>query len=254
MNVLKDALLGGLSYLGLPRDRAVILMYHSVSSGVDYFANVEPKDFGRQMKHLADTNRPIVSLAELIRRLKTGEPLGGAIAITFDDGYRDNYETAFPILRRYGFPATIFVTTDLIGKTDKRNLPRLTGEQMKEMQASGLIDIEPHTRSHPHLSRLAEPEARAEILGSKEAIEQMLGKQCLYFAYPYGDSSDAVKSFVASIGFDAAAGVKEGTVTKESDLVDLPRVSIDASTTHAQFRGKSSHAIDLYQYLKKRRL
>lgn len=186
MNILKDALLGGLSFLGLPKDRAVILMYHSVSTGIDDFMNVEPKNFERQMKYLADSKRSVISLSELVRRFKNKEPLGGSLVLTFDDGYRDNYEVAFPTLKRHKFPATIFVTTGLIGKSDKRALPRLSVEQLKEMESSGLIDIEPHTVSHPKLATLNAADAKKEIDDAKKTIEDMLGKKAVHFAYPYG--------------------------------------------------------------------
>ena len=250
MNILKDAFLGGLSFLGLPESRAVILMYHSVSPGVNYFMNVEPRDFERQMNYLARSKRPVISLSELVRRLKAGEKLGGAVAITFDDGYRDNYDIAFSILKRHRFPATIFVTTELIGKSDKRALARLTVEQMREMESSGLIDIEPHTVSHPKLAKLNATDARKEIADAKAHIEALLAKKALHFAYPYGSYSEETERIVHECGFESATSTNEGTVESSSDPFHLPRASVDTSTTFAQFRGKLSRAVDAYQAIK----
>lgn len=249
MRFLKDLFFGGFSFLGLPRDRAVILMYHSVSARTDYFMNVEPEDFERQMKFISDSGRPVVALSELIRRLKAGESLGGAVVITLDDGYRDNYEIAFPILKQYNFRATIFVTTDLIGKTDTRNVPRLTVEQMKEMESSGLIDIEPHTKTHPKLSELTEEGARSEMAGSRDVLEGLFGKKARLFAYPYGNYNTLVRG-IAAREFDGAVTVTEHTVSATSKLFELPRVSIDSSTTSAQFKGKITRAVDVYSALK----
>jgi len=251
MNILKDAFLGGLSFLGLPEDRAVILMYHSISPGIDYFMNVEPKEFEQQMKYLADSKRPVISLSELVRRLRNKEPLGSSLVLTFDDGYRDNYEIAFPILKRHNFPATIFVTTGLIGKSDKRALPRLSVEQLKEMESSSLIDIEPHTVSHPKLATLNAADAKKEIDDAKKIIEELLGKKAAHFAYPYGSYAPETERIVRECGFESATSVREGTVGADSDLLHLSRVSIDSSTTFAQFRGKLSRGVDVYQWTKR---
>ncbi len=250
MNLLKEAFFRLATKPALPPDRASILMYHSVSAGADYFMNVEPKDFERQMAYLAEKKTPVIAFGELVRRLHSNQPLGGAVVLTFDDGYRDNYTVAFPILKKYGFPATIFVTTDMIGKVDKRNLARLSIEEIKEMEASGLIDIEPHTKTHPKLATLFATVAEQEIQGSKHAIEEVLGKSALIFAYPYGNFNDETERLVRDAGFVAAVSVGEGTVHAKSDSYRLPRNSIDRSTTFAQFKGKISTTIDLYVRLK----
>ena len=250
VNLLKEAFFRFSSTRPLPQDRAAILMYHSVSPGVDYFMNVEPDDFERHMAYLAEQKITVIALSELVARLKARKPLGGTVVLTFDDGYRDNYTVAFPILKKYGFPSTIFVTTDMIGKTDKRGLERLSVAEMKEMHASGLIDIEPHTKTHPKLATLPDDVAREEILGSKRAIEEMLGTSPRLFAYPYGSFNDSTECLVSACGFDAAVSVPEGTIGPENSLYRLPRNSIDTSTSFAQFKGKVSTAIDRYQKLK----
>lgn len=250
MSILKEAFFRIPGASRLPKNRAAILMYHSVSAGADYFMNVEPRDFEKHMAYLAEQKIPVIELSELVRRLKEGKPLGGAVALTFDDGYRDNYTTAFPILKKYRFSATIFVTTDMIGKTDKRGMRRLSTEEMKEMYASGLITISPHTKSHPKLAQLSDADARAEIEGSKKVIDQLFGMDAKLFAYPYGSANDTTKQIVEQRGFEAAVSVREGTVGPESEFLFLPRNSIDRSTTFAQFRGKVSTAIDHYHTLK----
>ena len=251
MNLIKDAFLGGLSLLGLPADRAVILMYHSIGPHNGYFWNVTAGEFAKQMTYLASTKRSVISLSELVRKLRAHEKLGGMVAITFDDGYRDNYTNAFPILKRYGFPATIFVTTDLVGAKDKRGFARLSLEEMQDMLASGLVDIQPHSKTHPKLAETSQARAREEVTGSKRAVETLLGIHATVFAYPYGNYNNVTQTIVRESGFEAAATVGEGTVHSRTDPYMLPRNSIDSSTTMAQFRGKVSHAIDHYESLKK---
>lgn len=249
MKMLKDVFLGCLSVLALPADRAVILMYHSVREEGPLF-NVTPAAFARQMAYLKHKKYDVVSLRELVRRLRTREPLGRVVVITFDDGYRDNYTHAFPILQQYRFPATIFSVTDAIGSKTNEHV-YLGVEEMNAMRDTTLIDIEPHTRTHPHLSRLSPERQREEINGSKEALERLLGTPCTLFAYPYGDFTDETARIANETGYEAAVTVREGTVGSHADLLRLPRVSIDASTTDAQFRGKCSRAVDLYEALKR---
>lgn len=234
---------------GLPTDRASILMYHSVSDS-DSFSSVPLRSFESQMAHLAKTKRPVISLAELVTRLKEKKPLSGSIVITFDDGYRDNYTNAFPILKRYGFPATIFMVTDLIGRTGERGMTYLSLQELKEMAVSGIVSVEPHSKSHPKLSTLSAPQAREEIEGSKKTLEGLLGKSARTFAYPYGNFNDETVNIVKEADFKAAVSVKEGTVRANADLFRLKRNSIDNSTTLAQFKGKISRAVDIYEGLK----
>ncbi len=250
-NILKEFFFAVVPKPRLPEGRATILMYHSVSSTPSYFSAVEPAAFEEQMAHLAAEKYPVITLAELVRRIRAGEPLGGGVVITFDDGYRDNYEIAFPILKKYGFPATIFVTTDLVGKSDKRGLARMNAEELAELEKSGLISIEPHSKSHPKLATLPAEAAREEIAGSKIFLEQALGKKCRFFATPYGSFNEETVRLIQELGFEAATTVAEHTtVSGTVDLLRLPRVSIDRSTTPAQFRGKLSRAVDWYEALK----
>ncbi|MDZ4226141.1 MAG: polysaccharide deacetylase family protein [Patescibacteria group bacterium] len=247
--MFKDIVLGSLSFLALPNDRAVILMYHSVSDTPNYFSAVSPKMFERQMAYLARTEKSVITLTELVRRLKGGEPLGGSVAITFDDGYRDNYTNALPILQKYAFPATVFVDTDLVGRADKRGLMRLTVAEMQELECAG-VEIQPHSKAHPRLGDLEVNRARDEVLGSKQQLESWLGKRANIFAYPYGSYNNNTEQIVREGGFDAAVTVREGTVQKNTDLYHLPRNSVDHSITFAQFKGKLTRAVDVYERIK----
>ena len=231
--------------------RAVILMYHSVSNREDYFFPVSEENFSKQIEFLHKSGRSVISLNELEKRIQSGQALSGEVVITFDDGYRDNFTQAFPILKKYNFPFIIFVTTSLVGKSDKRNFEMLTDSDLKEMHASGLVDIEPHTMTHPKLSKLSSDEARKEILGSKVYLEKLLSKKCEYFAYPFGNYDATTVDVVRELGFKYAVTVKEGTEDVVGDVYQLKRNSIDTSTTWTQFLGKISSGVDRYESLKK---
>jgi len=243
---LKDGLFWALAIGAGLRERAVILMYHSIADRPGHFNSVPPAVFKRQMGYLKAKRYPVVSLKTLAKRLADMETPGGAVAITFDDGYENNYTDAFPVLKEHGFPATIFVATDRIGSPE-----RLTREQLREMESSGLVDVEPHSKTHPRLAEADDALAREEMRGSKETVENMLGKSADFFAYPYGSFSERTLQIARERGFRAAVTVREGTVAPGEDLFRLPRVSIDASTTFAQFRGKVSRAVDRYEAIKK---
>jgi len=225
-------------------------MYHSVSERNDYFFTVSSKEFALQMQYLADKNYVVISLHDLVDRIKKEEPLNGEVVITFDDGYKDNFTDAFQVLKKHNFPATIFVTTDLIGKNDKRGAPMLSPEDLKIMRDSSLISVEPHTQSHPKLTQCSHEKMISEIQGSKQTLEELLEKKCAHFAYPYGNYNKDTSSIVAQLGFTAAVTVKEGTVTLLDNIFELPRNSIDQSTTHVQFVGKLSRVTDWYEKLK----
>lgn len=224
-------------------------MYHSVAEKPDHFNSVSPATFEQQMMYLAQKRIPVISLETLVDRLKKGLSLGGAVVITFDDGFRNTYTTALPVLKRYGFPSSVFVATGLIGSTDTNGMEYMSEEELRQMHAAG-VDIEPHTKTHPKLSQLSPEDARSEILESKLVISTLLGKECKRFAYPYGNFMGETRRLVAELGFDAALSVREGTVRSGADLFALPRNSIDRSTTRAQFCGKVSRAIDWYHALK----
>src|SRR3989344_8413921 len=140
---------------------ASILMYHSVEDRPGHFNSVAPAVFRKQMEYLASHQYKVISLSELIERLRAGTPLERCVVLTFDDGYRNNYTHVFLILRKHRFPATIFVVTGRIGGVDEKNgLEYLREDELKEMEASGLVDIEPHTETHPKLGKLAPDAAR----------------------------------------------------------------------------------------------
>ena len=252
MNVLKDVLFTVLRVgARLPHDRASILMYHSVADDPEHFNSVSLQMFARQMEYLAAKHFDVIRLSELTDRLRERRALSRAVVLTFDDGYQNNFTAAFPILKRYQFPATVFVVTGRIGSKDtKSGFEYLRENELRDMEATGLIDIEPHTVSHPKLAQLSSGSAREEVAASKVVVEKILGKRSRTFAYPYGSYNDATVRLVREGGFEAAVTVREGTVHRESRLFELPRNSIDTSTTFTQFRGKVSRAVDRYEYLK----
>jgi peptidoglycan/xylan/chitin deacetylase (PgdA/CDA1 family) len=175
------------------RQRIPILMYHSVSEasfkGVHpYFAiETSPRVFATQMKYLHDNGYKTISTADLVRLLCENRPGSEKyVVITFDDGYRDFYTHAFPVLSSFGFSSTIYLPSAYIGQRSHRFLEKdcLTWPEVRELHRSGVI-VGSHTASHARLDDLAESALEHEIQGSKETLENELGSAITTFAYPY---------------------------------------------------------------------
>ena len=170
----------------------IILGYHLVGAGTDLAIDLPAVDFRRQMEELAKTCE-VVSLSKTL-----AEPEGGfsrrrpRVALTFDDGYENQYAAAWPVLRELNLPCTLFVQVDFVaGKhpgaiRSGPPLPPLTWEQTAEMAASGLVEIGSHTCTHPDLRRLPESELRHELGDSKRQLEDRLGRPVESFCYPRG--------------------------------------------------------------------
>ncbi|OGZ24840.1 MAG: hypothetical protein A2896_01610 [Candidatus Nealsonbacteria bacterium RIFCSPLOWO2_01_FULL_43_32] len=238
---IKSLALLGLNYLS-PGGTA-ILMYHSVGRNKIFFT-VKPEDFQKQMACLSAKGYSVVPLARLAEMIKNKEEFPRkTVVLTFDDSFEDNYSNVFPVLKKYNFPATFFVATDFIGKDQKNEstgifFKTLSWPQIKEMSESGLIDFEPHTSTHRELTGISLEEAKKEILDSKRAIEEGLGKKCHFFAYPRGKYDEEIIKILKENGFLAAVTVNPGRVRKTSDLLKLPRQSIDSLTYKLQFLHK----------------
>ena len=221
-----------------PVNGAVVLMYHSVGEN-NLFFTVNENEFERQMAYLTRENFNVVSLKKLEEYLKDINIPQKTIAITFDDGYKDNLSNAFPVLKKHSFPATIFITTDDIGKRKNvrgHEFEMLSEGDIKELERSGLINIEPHTLNHPKLARLNSEEIDYEVGESKRVLDSILDKMCSHFAYPFGSFDNNVLSVVKKHGFRLAFTVKKGRVRVSTNRLLLPRNSIDSEVSFNQFR------------------
>lgn len=201
--------------------RVVVLCYHSVHSNLP-FASVSPTAFERHLRWLRETCHvvPFSSIPLDPSEAATDRP---TVAITFDDGYLDNYTEAFPLLMEHSLPATFFVTAGFINReptvldrfSRDRKMPgadihSATWPQLREMYAAGM-EIEDHTFRHPNLSRLTLAEAVDEFARSRHIIEDRLGAPVRSTAYPYGKirrhfTKDTIAAAQA-VGFDRAAAV-----------------------------------------------
>ncbi len=170
-----------------------VLMYHNIVDGYaegTEGANITPELFKKHMQGILARGYTPIFVADYYNYIVRGKALPeNPIAITFDDGYLSNYTVAYPILKELNIPATIFVVTSTVGlgtDTGKVSYPHFTWEQAREMQQSGIVDIQSHSHTHKRMSELSIAELQMELRLSKYYIEKNLDKNCYIFAYPYG--------------------------------------------------------------------
>ena len=234
-----------------------ILVYHSFTDKKNSHTSLHVDTFVKQLVYLKENFR-VRRLGDVIKKIKNKEALEkNTLCITIDDGYLDNYKFAYPALKKMSLDATIFIASGYVGRNtrdliddehtadnepdphtaysnqDIYRLPPLkkqmmTWEQIKEI-SNDIIEIGSHTVNHPILSKVPIDEARAEIIQSKQEIEDALNKPVDLFAYPNGLRSDynaAICDLVEDAGYDAAVTVDWALNNAAPDLYRLRRIPI----------------------------
>ena len=214
-----------------------VLMYHYIrvnpiaSDRYGADLSVTPAHFAAQMRLLATHGFHPISLQQLADAFLYGTALPSRpVVLSFDDGYADFYTAAYPILQAWGFRATSFIITGKVGWGGY-----LTWAQMRQMQASGLIDFESHTVNHVELGLIALSRAQYEMQTSKAVLEAQLGRPIRFLCYPSGSYSYAVEQAAAADGYVAAFTTQPGSWESAGTRFALPRVRIHGSTTLAGF-------------------
>lgn len=207
------------------RYRTVVLTYHRVrDDGRHTDISVSVKQFERQLKYLSNAFI-IAPLGQAVRWIQNGHHFtNDVVSVTFDDGYEDNYTHALPLLWRYKTPATIFLVSDLIDRSDQM----LSTEQIKAMQAFQ-IDFGSHTASHPVLSEQPVHEINMEIQHSKKELENALDTPISMFAYPKGKRrhyNAAAISALKKAGYSAAFTTENGPLKATDPIYELKRNGI----------------------------
>ena len=202
--------------------RVPILVYHAIAphhagqTTDQRELDVDPAVFHAQMAYIAQSKHPVISLSSLVDAIEGKVTLPPrSVVITFDDGWQNQYEDAFQVLKQYHFTATFFVYTSAIG-----NGPGfMTWDELRQMENAGMT-IGAHSRTHPEMTKKGVSLAK-EIDGSREDIQKNLGTTPDLFAYPYGDWNDRVASAVRAAGFRAARGMGDGPLNTHATLYAL---------------------------------
>lgn len=210
-----------------------VLMYHMIGDEQGNAAIMTEANLRIQMNYLRDHGYHPITMQELYDYVTKGAPLPEKpVCITFDDGYLDSYTIVYPLMKEYGFPWTLFLITDDVGKPYNR----MTWDQLKEMANSHAVTIASHTLSHPKLHNLAtRAEKEKEIVDANKALKYQLGIDNVWLAYPYGDYDDEVIDICKKAGIKMAVTTDAGRVHVGSFPYDLKRAYIGNDISLARF-------------------
>lgn len=217
--------------------RIPILTYHYIGYNPDVKdtaregLSVKPEELDEQLGFLQKNGYTPISLDTAYAALKGNTSLPPKpIILTFDDGYIDFYVNAYPIIKKYNFHATEFIPTGLVGGSYY-----LKWDQIKVMDASGLISFEAHSVTHANLPSLSLEKLRWELTESKKMLENTLGKPVNFMAYPYGANNNLVADEAKKAGYLGATTTISGSVISEGTVFFIPRIKVSGSWTIEQF-------------------
>jgi peptidoglycan/xylan/chitin deacetylase (PgdA/CDA1 family) len=231
-------------YLERRGDRIPILLYHRLITRKDVEAGRIPDNepiyasyedtFAAQMRRLRDGGFTTLSLDDLLAiRLGESKRPSKPVVVTFDDGYRSNHALAWPVLRRHGMKATVFVAPE----PDEYTRDRVAGidgflsdDQMREMDGGGMA-IESHTLTHCVLSDLDAAAARHELVASKQRLGEVLGRPVRHLAVPRSGHSRRIRRLARETGYLTVCANGKGSSTGWSSLYALPRIVVERDTT-----------------------
>ena len=209
-----------------------VLNYHQINDVDENLLTVSTSEFETQMAWLEENGYQTISVSELLDFLDgKGSLPERPVLITFDDGYIDNYQCAFPILKKHNMKACIFLISEYVSLYPNY----LTWEQLSEMQSSG-IEFGSHTVDHNVLTELSPNSVNHELADSKDLLEKRLKRRIEVLAYPCGFTNEYIKSRVNASGYRAAFTVNLGNVHTGDDLYALNRVPIFGALPHTMFR------------------
>ncbi len=224
-------------------DRTLVLMYHNIgdplgASEMRYC--MPPKRFAAQMRALSDRGYRAVPIDALVDWLEGGTPLRqGDFVLTFDDGFRGVLTHAVPILRQLQWPFSIFLVTDLLGRTDEWNRRRdtaherhrlLSAEEVLNMHKRGCT-FHSHTRTHPSLPQLSDENLAYELADSRRTLSDIVGHDVHFVAYPYGHLDERIEAAARAAGYRAGFSVQPGFNRADVNRFRIRRLDVFGTDT-----------------------
>ncbi|WP_333871605.1 polysaccharide deacetylase family protein [Desulforamulus putei] len=236
-------------------NKALILNYHHLDPNPRTSSTISPRLFAEHMKYLKDHGYHVISLQQLKNYLLAPRTKGAgnghhgnialpdrAVVITFDDGYASFYEYAYPVLKEYGFPSTMFT---IVGKVSNspNEIPKLTWQQVKELAATGLVDFQSHTYDMHYLvgkksALIAEhpQKVQKDLHMSRDVLSFHTGRFVDAIAYPFGHYNPSLIHIARQEGFKLGFTLNQGAVQKGMNPMQLPRVAVgEEKFTVAEF-------------------
>ena len=231
-------------------------MYHAIKEGTRtrhpyYETNTSPQVFAQQMQFLRENGYTVLSLEDALSYLEAGMTNGKCAVITFDDGNRDFFTQAYPILSKYNFAATVFLVTGLLkdDNSDHNGTDHLTWREVQELHTNG-VQIGSHAVTHPELTTLDAKQVDYEVGFSKKTIEDEIGCPVKAFSYPYA-FPEADRKFTRSLkevliqhGYEYGVSTILGTAGSRNDRFFLPRLPVNTWDDPSLFRSKLEGGYD----------
>ena len=248
-------------YVNRKKYEVPVIMYHRVINNAEnegvYGTYIYEDMFKKHLQYLKDKNYTVITFKDLDKigwrnRFEKGKKY---IILTFDDGYKDNYDLAFPILKEFNFKATIFLMGSLtynewdVKAGGERKFSLMSVEMIKEMQDYG-IEFGAHTFNHPKINTLSNEEIEHQIVDVKKPLEEKIGKEIITFAYPYGILNDYAKEMAKKAGYTFALATDSGSVCLSDDLYQIRRIAIFPNTNLFSFKRK---VVGNYNFIKIKR-
>jgi peptidoglycan/xylan/chitin deacetylase (PgdA/CDA1 family) len=201
------------------------------------------------MAYLAGEGYRCLALRDALPYLEYGKRVHQrAVVLTFDDGYENFYQEAYPILSEFGFTATVFAVAQEVGGKSRWDVGSetqlMSWSQIRELHRLG-VEFGSHTMSHPRLTLVPPHLAAQELADSRSLLEQNLGSAVTSLAYPYGDSNSSIELLAREIGYSLACSIVRGNLHSAQDLLHLKRVPMDNFTSLSRLRRRLS---PLYDY------
>ena len=243
----------------MPEDpgSARVIYYHRIDDE-QHRSCVTPRAFAEQMAHLRSEGFNVVPLAAMRAHLDARTPFPArTVAVTFDDGFADNYTAAFPVLAKHALPATIFLAAGFIGGDDlpvlrdRSGIRPLTWDQVREM-ARGGVAFGAHTMTHRSLTGLPPDELRQEIEQSRDVVAERVGAPADTLCYPRGHVDERVAQATRDAGFAIACTTLPGSVPADTDPFLLHRTFVARDDTLHDFARKLDGSFDLLHAARQR--
>jgi len=215
---------------GTPRREVIpILMYHHVGvpgPGADAIRrdlSVSPEDFEAQLRYLIEHGYEPITLNSLIMHLQLGRALPAKpVVLTFDDGFKDQYSNAYPLLKKYGFVGTFFIITLF---ADEERPEYMSWSEIEFLHSNGM-EIGSHSYTHPSMSGKSYEYIVWQVLGSREAIEARIGEPVRFFSYPSGQYDELTMDVLRSAGYWGAVTVEAGSLQTAEAPFELRRIRV----------------------------
>lgn len=221
-----------------------ILSYHAFSWRTPDVMTVRKKDFEAQMRYLKTNGYHVVPLSRMLDLFNGGELPEKSVVITIDDGWGSTYRIAYPILRKYGYPFTLFIQTDLINSAQKT----LDWDKIREMMKNSNITVGCHTKAHRDLTLIKPGESfakyfssiRRELSLAKKIILRETGIDPIHLAYPYGKTNQLVMDLMKGLGYSTGYTINRRANSLLTDPFKLNRSMIYGTYELAKFQRQLS--------------